>query len=193
MDLKLNIHEKMNIGEQLFYTVGNNGPIILIIINLFLLRKKITFLVFYLIGYGFNILLNQCLKLFFLQPRPSIDSKTFELSLKQMKNVNNYSNLISYDAVLGMPSGHAQGVFYSFAYFCLVFYQKIGFPNKFFFFYLFILVITIIQRVYYQFHTIAQIIVGGFIGISYAYLIFTISNKYKKGILKKRAEENGPI
>jgi len=184
------INEKTNIGEYIFYQIGNNGPLLLIIINLLLLRKKTTFFVFYLIGYIFNILLNQILKLLLFQPRPSIDKKTFDLAIKQMKNVNNYFDLISYDAVLGMPSGHAQGVFYSTTFLFLVL-KPISHFLIFSFFS--ILVITIIQRVYYRFHTIAQILVGGIIGIIYAYLVFTITNKYKKGMLKKRSEEYGPI
>lgn len=184
------INEKKGIGEQLFYQIGNNGPLILIITNLVLLRKKSTFFVYYLIGYVFNILLNQCLKIFFFQPRPSVDQKVFDLAMKQIKNVNSFTNLISYDAVLGMPSGHAQGIFYSTTFIFLV---LTPISNNIIFFYIFITFITVFQRVYYKFHTIGQIFVGAFIGIGYAYCLFLFANNQKKGILKERAEEYGPI
>jgi membrane-associated phospholipid phosphatase len=184
-----NIHEKTGLGQQLFYQIGNNGPFILWISSLLLLRNKKTYFIFYLIGYIFNILLNQVLKICFKQPRPSIDSKTFDLALKQMKKVNSYANLISYDAVLGMPSGHTQGVFYSTAFVFFVLSQKNPISNLILFFYLSVVLITILQRVYYRFHTVAQIIVGAIIGITYAYIIYLLANKHIKGSLKGRAEE----
>jgi membrane-associated phospholipid phosphatase len=192
MIIKPIIHEKKGIGEQIFYQIGNNGPFILLISSLLLLRNKSYYFVFYLIGYVFNILLNQVLKILFKQPRPSIDSKTFDLVLKQMKKVNSYTNLISYDAVFGMPSGHAQGVFYSFTYILLVFSPK-SLSNNIFFFYILVLFITLVQRVYYQFHTISQIIVGSIISIGYAYFIYYLANKQIKGPLLKRSEEYGPF
>ena len=187
------IHEKTGLGEQLFYQIGNNGPFILWITSLLILRNKKNYFIFYLIGYIFNILLNQVLKIWLKQPRPSIDSKTFDLALKQMKKVNSYANLISYDAVLGMPSGHAQGIFYSAAFVFLVLSQKNTISNLVLFFYLSIIFVTIVQRVYYRFHTVAQIIVGAIIGGTYAYFIFTLANKHIKGSLKGRGEEYAPF
>lgn len=190
-----NINEKTStgLGEQLFYQIGNNGPFILWISSLLLLRNKNNYFVFYLFGYVFNILLNQVLKIWLKQPRPSVDTKTFDLALKQMKKVNSYTNLISYDAVLGMPSGHSQGVFYSTAYVFLVLTQQNPISNSILFFYLSVLLLTIVQRVYYRFHTVAQIIAGGIIGLIYAYIIFLLANKHIKGLLKERPEEYGPI
>lgn len=178
------------LGEQLFYQIGNNGPFILWISSLLLLRHKNTYFVFYLFGYVFNILLNQVLKILLKQPRPSIDTKTFDLALKQMKKVNSYANLISYDAVLGMPSGHAQGVFYSAAYVFLVLNPL---SNNIILFYLSVIFTTVVQRVYYRFHTVAQIMVGAIIGVTYAYVIYLLANKHIKGSLKERAEEYGPF
>ena len=109
--------------EQLFYQVGNNGPFILTITSLLLLKNKQYYFDFYLIGSIVNLLLNQFLKLIIKQPRPSIDQKTFDLAMKHMKSTTNFANLISYDKVLGMPSGHSQGVFYSTSFIYFVFYH----------------------------------------------------------------------
>lgn len=194
MNTTSNINEKTSIGEQLFYLIGNNGPFILWITTLLMLRTKNNYFIFYLFGYIINILLNQGLKVYMKKPRPSVDPKTFGMAMKQMKKVNNYTNLISYDAVLGMPSGHAQGVFYSTTFLFLVFFTN---PIKsvsylVLLFYLFIVLITILQRIYYQFHSVDQILVGGLVGTIFAYFVYIITNAQKKGVLKKRAEENGP-
>lgn len=186
------INEKTNIGEHLFYIVGNNGPFILWISSLLLLRNKSNYFIFYMFGYLFNILLNQVLKIFIKQPRPSVDSKTFEIAMNQMKKVRNYTNLISYDAVLGMPSGHAQGVFYSTTFIFLVFFTSSN-KNKSYLilgFYILIVFITISQRIYYRFHSLNQILVGGLVGTLFAYLVYFMSNSQKKGIMKGRTEEN---
>jgi membrane-associated phospholipid phosphatase len=111
-----------------------------------------------------------------------------------MKSTTNYANMISYDKVLGMPSGHSQGVFFSTAFMYFVFYYlKPNTNTNILLFYLFISFVTIIQRVYYKFHTINQIIVGGFIGIGFSFLIYSWATKKIKGSLKGRQEENGPL
>jgi membrane-associated phospholipid phosphatase len=175
--------------EQLFYYIGNNGPFILSICSLLLLKNKRTFFDFYLFGIIANMFLNPWLKIIIKQPRPSVDQKTFDLAMKHMKNTN-YLNLISYDSVLGMPSGHSQSVFFTTAFMYFVFRNQ--YPNLIAF-YLLITIITIVQRVYYKFHTVNQIIVGGLIGILFSYLIYDIASKKQKGSLKMREEENGPL
>ena len=189
MTLDAYIKPNASIWEQLFYEVGKNGPFILAICSLLLLKNKKYYFIFYLLGIILNMFLNQLLKYLIKQPRPYIDQKTFELAMKHMKNTN-YFNLISYDAVLGMPSGHSQGVFFITAFMYFVF--KNQYPNLITF-YLLISIITIIQRVYYKFHTVNQIIVGGLIGISFAYLMYYLASKKQKGTLKAREDDNGPL
>jgi membrane-associated phospholipid phosphatase len=197
MNLYSKINENSNFLEQLFYQIGNNGPFILFISTLFLLKKKYHFFEFYIIGFILNIFLNQFLKILIKQPRPSVDSKTFDLAMKHMKNCTNYTNLISYDKVLGMPSGHSQGVFFTTTFIFLVYFNKKLSFNKnniyILLFYIVISLVTITQRVYYKFHTINQIIVGGLIGISFAYLVYYISVKKINGLFKEREDENGPL
>lgn len=192
------LNANVNAGplEQLFYQVGNNGPFILTITSLLLLKNKQYYFDFYLIGSIVNLLLNQILKLIIKQPRPSVDQKTFDLAMKHMKSTTNYANLISYDKVLGMPSGHSQGVFFSSSFIYFVFYHlkpNTSTNTNMILFYLLIPFVTVVQRVYYKFHTINQIIVGGFIGIGFSYLVYSLASKKIKGSLKEREEENGPL
>jgi len=190
----LNTNVNAGLFEQVFYHVGNNGPFILTITSLILLKNKQVYFEFYLLGSVLNFFLNQILKLIVKQPRPSVDQKTFDLAMKHMKSTTNYANLVSYDKVLGMPSGHSQGVFFSTAFMYFVFYYlKPNTNTNILLFYLFISFVTIIQRVYYKFHTINQIIVGGFIGIGFSFLIYSWATKKIKGSLKGRQEENGPL
>ena len=192
----LNTNVNAGLFEQVFYHVGNNGPFILTITSLLLLKNKQVYFEFYLLGSLLNFFLNQILKLLVKQPRPSVDQKTFDLAMKHMKSTTNYANMISYDKVLGMPSGHSQGVFFSTAFIYFVFYHlkpNTSTSTNILLFYLFISFITISQRVYYKFHTINQIIVGGCIGIGFSYLIYSWATKKIKGSLKGRQEENGPL
>jgi membrane-associated phospholipid phosphatase len=191
----LNANVNAGFLEQVFYQVGNNGPFILTITSLLLLKNKTYYFEYYLFGSIMNFFLNQILKLVVKQPRPSVDQKTFDLAMKHMKSTTNYTNLISYDKVLGMPSGHSQGVFFSTAFIYFVFYQLKPNNNNsnIFLFYLFISLVTIVQRVYYKFHTINQIIVGGLIGVGFSYLVYKWATKKLKGSLKEREEENGPL
>jgi len=151
-----------------------------------------------LITYIANIFLNQLLKLCVKQPRPLINEKTFELAMKHMKRANVWS-LISYNTVLGMPSGHAQGVFFSTAFFFFVFLYKQPSPSiqhqyrNLFIVYIAITLITIIQRVYYKFHTVNQIIAGGIIGTIFAFLVYSCASNKIKGVIKQRKEEDGPL
>ena len=193
------LNENANIFEKIFYRIGNNGPFILIVSSLFLLRKRQYYFEFYLLGSIVNIFLNQILKILIKQPRPSVNEKTFELAMKHMKRAN-YSNLISYDVVLGMPSGHAQGVFFTTAFIFFVFLYKQPtsiLQNQYrniFIVYVGITIITVVQRVYYKFHTINQIIVGGTIGTIFAYILYSRAmKKIKGGRINPREEENGPL
>ena len=185
----MSLSTNASIFEQLFYYIGGNGPFILSIFSLLLLKNKRFFFDFYLFGVIANMFLNPWLKILIKQPRPSIDAKTYELAMKHMKHAN-YFNLISYDAVLGMPSGHSQSVFFSTAFIYFVFKNQ---ESNIILFYLLLSLITVVQRVYYKFHTINQIIAGGVIGVSFAYSIYYLASKKQKGLLKAREEENAAL
>ena len=182
----------MDICEKVFYELGNYGPVFTLFFSLFLLRKKRVFFNYYLIGYFINLLLNLFLKLLVKQSRPSVDKKEFELALKYAKN-NDYLNSISYD-VFGMPSGHAQTVLYSGSFIFFVMKNAVINMNiSIFMFYACIILITLIQRVQYKFHTINQVIVGGIIGVVFAYIVYYMAFRNKKGQLKEKEDDNGPL
>jgi membrane-associated phospholipid phosphatase len=178
----------MNLMENCFYQIGSYGPILLIIQSLFLLRSKEIYFYYYVIASFINILLNHFLKILIQEPRPSVDKKTFDLALKHMKS-KNYRNSISYD-VFGMPSGHTQSVLFSSTFVYLVLKHESWMT---FFFYAVISLITMAQRIQYKFHTLNQVIVGGIIGTVFAYLVYYLASQKRKGELKEKEEENGPI
>ena len=86
-----------------------------------------------------------------------------------------------------MPSGHAQAIFYSTAYI-------IGALHNFKISALFLLLSfnTIIQRVRYKNHTIAQVIVGSIIGIIVGYGFYTYAKKTLEGSLREKRADNAP-
>jgi len=178
----------MQLLEKIFYELGNYGPVFLIIRTLVLLRKKEIYFDYYLFGSFISSLLNQFLKIMIKEPRPSVDKKTFDLALKHAKN-SNYISSISHDA-FGMPSGHAQSVMYSTCFIFLVLKNE---NINMILFYLLISLITIIQRVQYKFHSINQVIVGSFIGIIFAYIVYYLASRNKEGVLKEKEDDNAPF
>ena len=148
--------------------VGFFAPSILFFISLFLLWSKSYFLIYYIIGFGLNILLNILLKGLIQQPRPKEDIKLINIS-------KNNGKRISYD-VYGMPSGHAQLCFYSLGFIYLVFNNW-----NWTIFYFIISLITLFQRVKYKNHTIHQVLVGAIVGALFSYFIFYISKRNISG------------
>ena len=141
---------------KLVDTIGVLGPCILFFLTILLLHKKYTFFsLIYVIGFVLNILLNFFLKLTIREPRPIGNKSVFGKGISK-----------NYIDKFGMPSGHAQEVFYStvFIYFVLQNW-------KITLFYLAISLVTIYQRWKYKNHTINQLIVGGMVGSLMGYLM----------------------
>ena len=90
---------------KLFHYIGFYGPNILFFLSLFLMRNKLNYMIIYIIGFVINIILNYILKGLFQQPRP-----TDEIHLFKMEQL--YRKQLGFEKY-GMPSGHAQMVFYS--------------------------------------------------------------------------------
>lgn len=123
--------------------IGNWGPFILFILSCYLLYKTPFFLYLYIIGFFLNSLINVFLKNIIRQSRPNIKRASF-----------------------GMPSGHAQSVFFS-AMFILLTLKITPYIASI---YLFIVLNTGYQSVKYKYHTISQVIIGGLIGLSLGYI-----------------------
>ena len=175
----------MELLEKIFYEVGSFGPLILILSSLLLLRTKETYFNYYVIGTFLNILLNMFLKVMIKEPRPSVDKRTFDLALKHMQS-KHYGKTISQD-VFGMPSGHTQSVLFSTVYVLLILKDK---SWKIPLFYIVLCLITMFQRVQYQFHTVKQVVVGSIIGASFAFMLYYLASQKIKGALKAKAQDN---
>ena len=159
--------------------IGYYGPVILFISSIFLLYKKTNYLSTYIIGIILSCFSNLVLKEIIKQPRP----KGSMHILNSTEN-NNHKRIFSSD-IYGMPSGHAQHVFYSTIFIYLVFKN-----TNITLLYLFISLLTLIQRVKYQNHYITQVIVGGFIGGLIAYYMYLYADKKIVGKLLPKKEDN---
>jgi len=160
--------------------IGNFGPIILFLLSLYFLNKTSNALYYYIIGLLLNLILNIILKLTFKQPRPRDNEDLFKLALNY---VNKYNQTLPFD-VYGMPSGHAQSVFYSTIFIHLMLQN-----SKITIIYLLISIITIFQRVEELHHTIFQVIIGSFIGMIVGYFIFHLYKLKMTGNLALKKDD----
>ena len=141
-----------NIIETLDW-VGLFGPLIIFIITIFSLWKQEKYLIVYLIFSIVNSYFNLFLKLLIREPRPKGNIYT-----------ENDTGADKY----GMPSRHAQEVFFSIAFMYLV-KQKI---TTYFMLALFVCIMSLIQRYKYKKHTIKQLFVGSLVGIGFAFISY---------------------
>lgn len=176
----------MNILLELFDCFGSYGPLTLIFLSFYLLWNKKTLFFYYSIGILIEAISNLILKGLFLQPRPSIDQKSFDLAMKNGRRFL-FKNGLPYD-IFGMPSGHAESVLFS-----TVFIYVALRNTKILYIYLFISMLTIIQRVYYNHHTVLQVIVGAIIGGVLGYLFYYLSNEKMKGKIREKKDDFGPL
>jgi membrane-associated phospholipid phosphatase len=162
-----------------FDSVGFFGPQILFFSSVYLLFNKWTSLSVYFIGFFINIMLNVVLKALIQEPRPSEDNRLFNLQILSGKR-------IGHDRY-GMPSGHAEGVFYSTAFIFLILKDKrIGVG------YLIISLITLYQRLKYKNHTFEQVIAGAIIGAFMGLFFYYYRSNLLKGILKMKDDDDAP-
>lgn len=144
---------------------GFYGPYILFPVSLYFLLSKQLYLTVFIVGYILNALLNIILKYIIQEPRPNKDIHKFNALKQQNKPIpfNWY----------GMPSGHSQMALYSTVYvynvtkniYVLAFFSLMS-------------IITIIQRIYYNKHTIMQCLVGSIIGSLVGYFFYIWTKDY---------------
>ena len=142
-------------------SIGHYGPAILFVITSYSLFERDIYLFVFVIGFILNSFMNLFLKQLFREPRqkdplPFIDS----------------NNLIG-NNYYGLPSGHAQSVFFSLTFLYLT-------NNSIFMLYIMscITVVTIYQRWKYRRHTIKQLIIGSFVGSLFAWTVVYITKMY---------------
>jgi len=172
--------------KNIFNNVGNLGPLILFFFSLFFLWSKRNLLFYYILGIFFNTILNVIVKGIVQQPRPLEDEKLFNLALQNGSQFV-FKDGIPFD-IFGMPSGHAQSSLFStiFIYLSL---RKLNIL----YIYTIISIITLIQRVVYNYHTIFQEFVGGIMGILFGYCVYILSQQKIKGIIREKKDDFGPI
>jgi membrane-associated phospholipid phosphatase len=173
----------MDIITNLIYEIGNFGPFILFFISLFLLSKKQNLLSYYVVGIFINTIINLILKVTLQQPRPSEDPKIFNLALKKGKYFF-LNNNVPLD-IFGMPSGHAQSCIFSTTFIVLTTKKYISFII-----YTLLSLITIYQRVKYNYHTIFQVIVGSVVGFLLGYLFYYFSQEKLKGLIREKKDDD---
>jgi membrane-associated phospholipid phosphatase len=141
-------------------TLGFYGPIIMFLFVVIAIRKQTPFFISYISGFFVNVYLNKLLKVLIREHRPK-GSKNFT-------ELDKYEN----EEQFGMPSGHAQTIFYSiFFYFYLTqnWYILVGS--------LFLGILTLYQRWKYNNHTINQLLIGSLIGLLFAFFVFYLTKK----------------
>lgn len=176
----------MEMLSELFNEFGSFGPFILIFLSMYLLWNKQNLFFYYTVGVFIDNILNIILKGLFLQPRPSIDKKEFDLALKHGKRFL-FKDGMPYD-IFGMPSGHSQSSLFSTVFIYLSLRKNnIGYT------YLAISLLTMIQRVVYNHHSILQVCVGATIGSVVGYLFYNLANEKVKGQIREKPDDFGPI
>jgi membrane-associated phospholipid phosphatase len=175
--MEINEIQENNFIEKIIDFIGFLAPHLLFIISILLLWNKKYYLVYYIVGYGFNIVLNLILKGIIRQPRPSEDIKLINIS-------KNNGKRISYDK-FGMPSGHAQLSFFSVVFIYLVF-KNIPLTI----FYIIISLFSLHQRVKYKNHTLLQVIIGTLVGAFVGFAIYMLTKRNVGGKWIAKKEDN---
>jgi len=162
------------------HLVGYLAPTIMLVVTLWLLRNKFSYLKFFFYGFLINIVVNSLLKWFLKEPRPVNDWKILKLGITHTKRIG----LDKY----GMPSGYAQHCGFMLAFITLL--LESPFVTGL---YSILSFICLYQRYLYQNHNLLQIVVGFSVGIGVGYLFYELGEKYLIGNIKRRPDDNAPL
>jgi membrane-associated phospholipid phosphatase len=179
--------------------MGNYGPLFMIIMALWVLNAAglQTYVYYFIVGLILNTLLNIILKGIIQQPRPG-DMDHPGAFQKRVSNILATRHGLPFN-LFGMPSGHAQAVFYvwSFLWATLIMGTGLG-PAKGLngpgwlikWSIVLIGIIVLIQRVEWEHHTWLQVtvgcIVGGLIGVG----AWKLGRQKTKGLSSQRQDDN---
>lgn len=145
------------------YQLGFYGPFLLFVTTIILLIKQPVYLLAYVILFTNLGFVNKKMKMFFREPRPNVLDKY---------NTQYDSNVYKNEEQYGMPSGHSQSCIFS------TFYSWLVLKNtKVIILQLFVTFLTLFQRWKFRRHTINQLVVGGFVGAFFAFLLFICVKK----------------
>ena len=150
--------------SQMFDYIGFSAPYFLIPNTLFLILHNKMAVIVFIMGCISNLILNVALKLCFQQSRPSNIQHSFALDFSDV--YKNADELGPHE--YGMPSGHAQSVWFITAFITMVLKN-----HTISFVYTVISICTMIQRVQYKNHTMNQVLVGMIVGSLFAYWLYS--------------------
>lgn len=141
--------------------LGFYGPIVILFIILYVLRKQSKYMVVYVIAVFANNFFNKFLKSLFLEERPKnpIPFSKYET----------YKNIETY----GMPSGHSSAIGFSIIYLLLVKSQSMWLPVC-----TFIGILTMYQRVKYRRHTVEQVCLGAITGGICGWIVYSLATQW---------------
>jgi len=137
----------MNPIENAIWTVGYNGPIIAFILAIWKIGFKRPELYWFFAGFMGNEIANECLKLWFKEPRPKNPVKFIDHD--KLKGAHEY----------GMPSGHAQTIS-----FVIVFIYAMLRHIDWLYMTIPLWILTCFQRWTMRRHTLEQLIMGSIVG-----------------------------
>ena len=143
----------IEIDANIMDVIGLTAPFILFGITIWLLRTQTPYLAGYVIFVALNSLLNQVLKLWIKEERPTKNG----VALRHV--IEGY----------GMPSAHAQSSFFS-----IMFLYLVNRSIKWLIFGLFIGALTLYQRWKYKMHSVEQLGIGMVIGIGFSIMSYQI-------------------
>jgi len=136
---------------------------------------------YYVLGGIICLLANVFLKILIKQPRPKDDKPDFNFLIQNNKRV-------SYDK-FGMPSGHAQ-----FMFFTLFFMAYMMSGHKYYWgwmtLFALLTVNTVAQRIRDENHTVSQVIVGAIIGAMIGLGTYYVTKSKLKGKISMKEEDN---
>jgi membrane-associated phospholipid phosphatase len=159
--------------------IGFYVPLVLFIVACFFLWSKPIYLITYLFGFFINIGINSFSKAIIQEPRPSEDKHILNPAKTHLKRY-------SFDKY-GMPSGHAQGAFYTASF--LFFSLKHNLLSLFCFL---LSLLTLFQRVKYKNHTVPQVVIGSVVGLAVGYLFYLMAKKDILGKIRAKLDDNAP-
>ena len=137
---------------------------------------------YYTYGFFLNIILNLILKGIFKQARPSEDPELFKLAIKSGNRLK-FTNGFPYD-IYGMPSGHASSIFYSTIFIYLSLKNV-----KILIYYILFSLLVMYHRIYFNYHTFLQILVGSFVGILFGYFIYYMATQNIMGKINIKKDD----
>jgi membrane-associated phospholipid phosphatase len=144
---------------NVIYGIGYFSEYIMIAIVFYVLYKQWTKLFIFTVGIYVNTMINMTLKQIIKDPRPKNPIKFL--------NSDRFDNNIT---IYGMPSGHSQNVFFSLFYLYLTTHKIIPWTLVG----ICIAILTFFERLYFNNHSIPQLLVGSILGSIIAYLFSLI-------------------